>query len=507
MSGAPASLGDALYEFPTTIGQQAFWYLDQLERGNPAWNIAVRFRLAGKLEPAVLQQAVERLVERHEILRTTFSLVDDEVMQIVHADANIPLPIDDISHLHGRAREQEEERLTVAEGAAIFNLKQGPLLRTRLLRLDQDDHMLLITVHHIVSDGWSIGVISDEIGAHYEALMEHRAAAVPELPLQFADYTVWKSKRSEEANLAPHREYWQAKLARLPLCEIRPDQPRPRVKTHNGYILSTVLPVALTDTLSAYAHSRGCTLYTVALAALKLLIHHYTAQDDIYVGTLVAGREQLELEPMVGLFINTLVLRTHVEGALTFPELMDRVQQTAEEALLHQDLHFQQVVELLRPRRDLSRPTLYSINFIYQRDFVKPLEFAGITMTAVPSKSPGAIYDLNFFMVERADGWRLSCEYNSDLYTAASVNRMIGQMRHVLEQVAADPDRQISTFDFPSGVGDPLPALAPTIRRDDSRGAAPDITAQASPPPMSQNELTHYKQDGAGFLKPFALTL
>jgi hypothetical protein len=478
-----AALGEALYEFPTTIAQQAFWYLDQVERGNPAWNIAVRFRIQGPLRVDLLEQAMLRIVERHEILRTTFSITDGEVMQVVHEQAHIPLPIDDLSHLEGQLRDKEEERLTITEGARPFSLKHGPLLRARLLRFAANDHMLLVTIHHIISDGWSIGILSDEIGAHYQAL----AGDAPELdplPLQFADYVIWKNERTSEAQLAPHRAYWQTKLAELPLCEIRPDQPRPRVKTHNGYILSTVLPVPLTRALTEYAHQQGSTLSTLALSALKLLIRHYTRQDDIFVGTLVAGREQVELEPLVGIFINTLVLRTRLDGEPTFAELMARVQQTVEEAMAHQDLHFQQLVELLRPKRDLSRPTLYSINFIYQRDFVKPLQFSSLTMTPVPSKSPGAIYDLNFFMVERADGWRLSCEYNTDLYSAASVNRMIGQLRSLLEQIAANPERRLSEFAIPADAGDPLPAFAPGNAlaggSADRSGSAPSKSASAS---------------------------
>jgi non-ribosomal peptide synthetase component F len=203
-----------------------------------------------------------------------------------------------------------------------------------------------------------------------------------------------------------------------------------------------------------------------------MLVHHYTLQNDIYVGTLLAGRDRVELEPLIGLFISTVVLRTDLSGDPKFSELLDRVKKTVEEGLEHQDLHFQQVVELLRPKRDPSRPVLYGINFIYQRDFVKPGEFAGLTMSSVPSKSPGAIYDINFFMVQRTDSWRLSCEYNYDLYDAESVNRMLGQMRNLFEEIAKDPDRRISKFTFPDNVGDPIPPFAPYTKLSPSRSSA-----------------------------------
>ena len=463
------TLGEEQYCFPTTIAQQTFWFLDQLERGNPAWNIAVRFRIRGALDISMLRRSLNEIVSRHEILRTTFSLIDGQPRQIVHATAAIPLPVDDLSRLAQAEREVEEERLSIQEGERRFDLKHGPLIRARLLKLGEHEHMLLATMHHIVSDGWSIGIFSDELGAYYAALAENGRSALPELPLQFADYTIWQNDRTQKPALDVHRAYWKNKLAALPPLELPLDHPRPALKTHNGYILSTVLPVPLTDALTEFSGKHGCTFYTTALTVLKMLVHHYTLQTDIYVGTLLAGRDRVELEPLIGLFISTVVLRTDLSDDPKFPVLLDRVKKTVEEGLEHQDLHFQQLVELLRPKRDPSRPVLYGINFIYQRDFVKPGEFAGLSMVPVPSKSPGAIYDINFFMVQRSDGWRLSCEYNYDLYDAASVSRMLGQMRSLFEQIVKNPDRRISGFAFPDNVGDPVPPFAPYTKLSPSR--------------------------------------
>lgn len=455
------TLGPAQYCFPTTVAQQSFFYLDQLVKGNPAWNIAVRFRIRGRLDVRTLERSLNEVVRRHEVLRSTFSLVDDEPMQLVHSTAAIPLPLEDLSELPQSERDAEEERHAIAEAERRFDLQTGPLIRGRLLRLSHQDTILLVTVHHIVSDGWSIGILSDELGAFYEALASGRAPSLPELPFQFADYTVWQNQRTREGALDEHRAYWKKRLANLPILELPLDHPRPLIRTHNGYIVSTVLPVALTEAVTEFSARQGCTFNMTALAALKMLIHHYTGHDDIYVGTLLAGRNRVELEPLIGLFINTIVLRTDLSGDPTFRELLARVRQTVGEGLTYQDLHFQQLVEMLRPRRDSSRPTLFGINFIYQRDFVKPLEFAGLTMAPLPSKSPGAIYDLNFFMVQRTDGWRLSCEYNYDLYDAASVNRMLAQIRNVFHEVVKNPNRRISEFPFPALVGEPVPPFAP----------------------------------------------
>ena len=469
------TLGEEQYCFPTTIAQQTFWFLDQLERGNPSWNIAVRFRIRGRLEAPTLVRALNEIVGRHEILRTTFSLIDGQPRQIIHATAEIPLPADDLSRLSQAERDVEEERLSIQEGERRFDLKNGPLIRARLLKLAEQEHMLLVTMHHIVSDGWSIGVFSDELGAHYAAFAGNHRPALPELPFQFADYTIWQNDRTQKPALDVHRAYWKNKLSALPPLEIPVDHLRPALKTHNGYILSTVLSAPLTDALAEFSSKHGCTFYTTALAVLKMLIHHYTLQNDIYVGTLLAGRDRVELEPLIGLFISTIVLRTDLSGDPKFPELLARVKKTVEEGLEHQDLHFQQVVELLRPKRDPGRPVLYGINFIYQRDFVRPVEFAGLTMTPVPSKSPGAIYDINFFMVQRTDGWRLSCEYNYDLYDAASVNRMLGQMRNLFDEIVKNPDRRLSEFTFPDNVGDPVPPFAPHTRLPSSSTPAPDL--------------------------------
>lgn len=481
------ALSDPLYRFPTTLAQQSFWYLDRLEPGNPCWNIAVRFRISGALDPAALESAVNLIVQRHEILRTSFVTSDGALVQLVHENATIPLPIDDLTHLSPTARDAEEERRTIAEAASPFDLKTGPLLRVRLLKLGPQEHMFLMTVHHIVSDGWSIGVFSDEVGAIYESLVSVDAKPLLDLPLQYADYAIWKEKQGEATIADPHRAYWQNRLADLPACEISPDHPRTASRNRKGYILSVVLPVSLTDSLAELAREHGCTLYTLSLAALKILIARYTKQTDIYVGTLLAGRDRVELEPLIGLFINTIILRSDLAGDPSFLDLLARVQQTVEEGILHQELPFQQVIEALRIKRDPSRPTVYSINFIYQRDFVKPLHFAGLSMQPVPSKSPGAIYDLNFFMVRRSDGWRLSCEYDCDLYDATTVNRMIGQLRNLLREIVVNPHRRLSEFQFPDDAGDPLPAFVPR-------------SAAATPPSIATRQTLEDRRGTGGLL-------
>jgi hypothetical protein len=461
-SPEPGNVGPPQYLFPCSLGQQALWYLDRLEPGNPAWNIAVRFRITGPLNLGLLEGAINAVLERHEVLRTDFTLVDAEPMQVVHESASIPLPVNDLVGLTAESRDAEEERLTIAEGARRFDLKSGPLIRARVLRLSELEHMLVITVHHIVSDGWSIGILSEEIAQHYSALAgswESRAK-LPALPLQYADYAAWQLERTSKSS-GRDLAYWRRQLADLPACGISPDFPRPARSGHNGYILSELLPVGLTDTLFRVASKLGCTMFAVCLAALKTLIAHHSRQSDIYVGSLLAGRDRLELEPLIGLFINTVILRSDLSDDPKFSELAARVQSTAEQAFAHQGPHFQQIVQEIGNSGWRSRPVLYSINFIFQRDFVQPRRFEGLSMVPVPSKSPGAIYDLNFFMVRRSDGWRLSCEYDCDLYRPETIARLLGQLRELLTQIVENPGTRLSEFHFSDHACQPLPPFVP----------------------------------------------
>ena len=437
-----SEFGEVSFRFPATHTQQAFWYLDRLERGNPAWNIAVRFELKGNLDPHRLEAAINVVVNRHESLRTTFDLNNGEPVQAVHDSAIIPLPVDDISSLPEQHRDVIEEELTIAEGEQRFDLAVGPLIRARLLKLEEARHTLLITVHHIIADGWSIGILSDEITTCYQ-----NTESLHELPLQFADYAIWH-RDYVESETAGSINYWRQQLADLPLCEITPDLPRSTVKANNGYILSTLLPEQLITSISKIALDNQTTLYVAILSALKLLIARYNGQQDICIGTQFAGRNRTEFERIIGVFVNTAILRTELSPRMTFTQLLTAVSHTFEGALQYAEVPYANVIASLHTKFDRSRHIGYSINFIYQRDFVQPREFDGITMTPLPSKSPGAIYDLNFFMVRRASGWRLSCEYDSQLYLPTTITTILDQLQSILSQVIENPCRLLNEFCF-----------------------------------------------------------
>ncbi len=457
---------DGDYRFPMTPIQQAFWYLDRVQRGNPAWNIAVRFRVAGPVSPSLLQSALDALVARQDALRTTFAIDEDSPpgdtpVQVVHASTLVTMERHDLTRLIGDAKAAREHALTMEHAERAFALECGPLLRVALLALGSEEHILLLAVHHIIADGWSIGVLAGDLAALYEGFALKAAPRLGPLSIQFADYAVWKQDHGNGPGAEVDRQYWQSKLAKLSKCEIALDYPRPASSAHKGHILSTLLPEAVTTRLAVRAREHGCTLFAASLAVLKLLLYRVSGCKDLYVGTLVAGRDRVELEPLVGVFVNTLVLRTHVQAGSSFLTLLDAVQETVAEAITHQSLPFSQLMTQLRlkPQRGCSH--FYSINFIFQRDFVKPWQGAGITIAALPSRSPGAIYDLNFFMVERAEGWRFSCEYDRELYKPQTVQLLIEQFVSVLEQATENPRRPLEEVELPKGAATPLPEGTP----------------------------------------------
>ena len=444
---AKTTAADEVFVLPTTVGQQGFWYLDQLQPGNTAFNIAVRFRLKGPLRVDILERSLQDIVARHEALRTVFAVQDGVPVQVIAPRVLVPLVRDDLLRVGGETeRRARAETLAGDEARRRFDLAKGPLIRTRLLQRDDDEHMLLVTIHHIVADGWSIGILTQELAALYDAHCRGTAPAVPELTIQCGDFAIWQEEWMRSQDLNDQIAYWKRQLADLPLLEVATDRPRGPTQTFRGSIESILLSRSLTDELEALSNREKVTTFMVMLASFQILLRHLTSLEDVFVGSVFAGRPRVELESLIGMFINPIVLRTDLSGDPSFTHLLTRVRETVLTGFANQDVPFERVVEAIQPRRDPSRSPVFQINFIFQKDFVRPFEVSGLTLTAIPSVSPGAIYDLNFFMVERADGWRASCEYNTDLYHLASVRRMLGEFREVLELIAAKPAGRVSEF-------------------------------------------------------------
>ena len=479
-AGGADPWADDVFVFPTSVGQHGFWYLDQFQPGNPAYNIAVRFRLQGRLRAEELERALNEIVRRHESLRTVFAVVDGVPVQVVSPRLSIRLQRDDLRGGPEKDRRQRAGAVAAEEARLPFDLTKGPLIRARLLRLDDEEHTLLVTIHHIVSDGWSIGVLTKELGALYDAYCRGLDSPLPELALQCGDFAVWQEQWLQSQDLNDQINYWTRRLANLPLLEIPPDRPRGPVQTFKGDIESILLPRELTDGLDSLSNREKATPFMLMLAAFQLLLQRCTGRNDVFVGTVLAGRSRVELEPLIGLFINPLVLRTDLSGDPPFLELLSRVRETVLQVFANQDVPFERVVDAVQPKRDPSRHPVFQINFLYQRDFVHPFHAAGLTLTAIPSASPGAIYDLNFFLVERAEGWRASFEYNTDLYQLSTIRRLLGQFQSLLEGIAANPACRISELPLTTSAVEreilSLPAsqsAPPTVPAPSSAGLTP----------------------------------
>jgi amino acid adenylation domain-containing protein len=444
----PAAASGPSPLFPCTLAQERFWVLDQLDPGNPALNIAVRWQLDGDVLAEPLERAWRAVIARHEILRSAIAERDGAPVQTIAPEVAFRMSEVDLRGLPEPDRLPEALRIAALEARAPFDLTAPPLLRATLVRLADRRSILHVTVHHLVADGWSIGVLAQEIGLTYRAFAIGARPDLPGLPVQYADYALWQAEWLATDALAPQTDYWVGHLHGLRQFELPTDRPRPPIQTASGAITSLLLPRSLTDSLQVLGGQTGTTLFTITLAALKTLLHRHTGETDVSLGTQVAGRDQAELEGLVGLFINTLVLRDELSGDPPFRRLLAQVGQTVQQALAHADMPIQRLIGQLRPERDLSRNALFSINFIFQRAFVRNADWGAVRLIDLPSVTPGAIYDLNFFMVERPDGWRASCEYNTDLFDEGTVTGLLEQFQHLLAGIAADPDRRLSDYDL-----------------------------------------------------------
>jgi len=441
-----------VFALPTSLAQERFWRLDRMNPGNPTWSVPVRFRLQGALKTELVGRAFNEIVRRHEVLRTTFALLDGKPVQIIKPSLDIEVPVIDLRHLPKPERDAEVDRLSFEAARWRFDLGVGPLFRVGLLRTEDHEHVLLVTPHHTVADYWSIGLISNEFGALYEAYEQGVEASLSQPPIQYGDFAIWQRDQLQSPMLQEELNYWKNQLENVPLLDFPTDRPRPSFPTYDATITSILLPVDLTDAIRNIANRQGATFFNTMLAAYALLLRQYTGQTDFGIATQVAGRNNVELEPLIGVFVNNVVLRMDLSGDPTFRELVGRVQEVGLQSLAHQNVRFEQLLAELRPNDYPSHHTLFAANFICQRDPVKPLEFSGIKLTVIPSKCQGALYDLNVFLVLRNEGWRLACEYNVDLYDASTISRLLDNYRRLLQGIANAPDEPISQFPLSEGV-------------------------------------------------------
>lgn len=429
--------------FPASFAQQRLWFLDQLEPNSPAYNVTRGVRLKGRLDIDALQQSLEEIVRRHQALRTTIATRDGQPVQVISPCALVSLPVIDVSNGSTAEREEEILRLAHQEAQRPFELSRGPLLRVALLRADKQDHLLVVTMHHIVSDGWSMAVLFRELSALYQAFSTGEPSPLAELPVQYVDYTVWQRNWLKGEVLQTQLSYWKKQLDRVPTLQLPTDRPRPPVRSYRGARQSLVLPKELTEGLKALSRKAGVTLFMTLLSALQTLLHRYTGQEDVTVGTPIAGRTRAEFEGLIGFLVNTLVLRGDLSGNPTFRELLARVRAVALDAYDHQDVPFEKLVEELHPDRDLSSTPLFQVMFAFQNVPHQSTEFRGIGAAPVDVDRQTAKFDLSLATWDEPDGLKGAIHYNTDLFDSATIERMSAHFQALLAAIVADPDRRL----------------------------------------------------------------
>src|SRR5437763_465999 len=386
---------------PLSFAQRRLWFFDQFEPGNPAYNLVSTVSLRGKLDASALERSFSEVVRRHEALRTTFDIRDGEPVQAITPPQPLRLNIVDITHLPEAERDGRIRSLIHEQTQASFDLRRGPLLRTTLVRLSDDEHILLLAMHHIVSDAWSMGVFVGEVVVLYEAYTSGREASLPALPIQYADFAAWQREWLRGDVLEEQLAYWKRQLGGgLPILELPADRPRPALQTYNGASISFPLSPALSRSLKALCKAEGVTLFMTLLAAFKVLLYRYTGQEDLVVGSPIANRHRQELEGLIGFFVNTLAMRTDLSGDPTFRELLRRVRETALGAYAHQDLPFEYLVEQLQPERNLSHSPLVQVVFVLQNTPERKAELPGLSLTPLKYGVETAKFDLTLYFEE-----------------------------------------------------------------------------------------------------------
>jgi amino acid adenylation domain-containing protein len=441
-----------------SLAQQRLWFLDQLEPGRAWYNVPALVRVRGLLDVRALERAFDELVRRHESLRTTFAAGQGELVQVIGPARAVGLPVDGLEGVPESEREGEALQRARAESWRTFDLASGPLLRVRLFQVAAEEHVLAVTMHHVVSDAWSMAVLIREIGALYEAFSQGRPSPLAELPVQYADFAAWQRLTQSAEIVESQIGYWREALEGVPALNLPADRPRPTLPSGQGGERARLYSKSLADGLRALARTEGATLYMVLLAGFEAVLARHSGQTDFAVGSPIAGRTRWETERLIGFFVNTLVHRADLSGSPSFRELVRRVRQTAFGAYAHQDLPFEQLVAALHPERDTSRSPLFQVMFVLQNAPAPELQVSGLSLCPVPLPSEWSKFDLTLSMTETSEGLAGTLEYSVDLFDDATAERLLGHLETLLDAAARSPDVPIASLPMLSGAE--LDALA-----------------------------------------------
>lgn len=432
-------------ELPLSFGQELLWYLEKLGDGSAAYSIPVALWLDGDLDAGALRRAIEAIVRRHEVLRTTFAVRARRPMQTIRSPAALDLSIVDLSNLPEQRRKLEVARLCAEDARIRFDLARDLMLRAKLFRLGSLQHVLFLNVHHIAADGWSLGVLYRDLDAFYDAYRKNQEPTLEELPVQFADFGAWQRESMRTKTLDRSIAYWKARLAGAPdLLMLPTDRPRSATQTFRGAFETASFPVSLLDAARALGQLEGASLYMVLLAALQTLLSRYSGQTDIVIGSPVAGRNRIELEQLIGFFVNTVVLRGDLSGEQMFRDVLGRTRDTTLEANAHQDLRFERLVDELRPTRNLAYNPIFQVMFSLDNTLTAPARLGGLSMSVERISSGTSKFDITIFASETAQGLKLLTEYNVDLFDRRTIQRMMRDYCDLLSSIVVNPDTRIA---------------------------------------------------------------
>ncbi|MEH2001260.1 MAG: amino acid adenylation domain-containing protein [Nostoc sp.] len=441
----PLIKSDRTQNLPLSFGQEQIWLLNQLEPNNPFYNEQAALRLRGNLNVVALEQSLNKIIARHEALRTNFRTFNEQPIQVIAESLTLNLSVVDLTELPESEREIACQQLATAEAIRPFDLANSGLIRASVLQLTELEHVLLLTLHHIVFDAWSVGVLMRELATIYSALCNNLSPELPELQIQYADFAIWQRQWLQTEVLQRQLNYWQQLLKNAPsLLELPTDRPRPAIQTFRGARQHIKLSIELSEALANFSKQEKATLFTTLFTAFVTLLYRYTGSDDILVGTPIANRDRFETEDLIGFFVNTLVLRTDLSGNPSFKQLLSRVRQLMSQAYAHSDLPFEELVKALQPERDLSHTPLFQVMFLLQNASISQVDLTGLTVSPLVTERTTAKFDLTLFMENTTTGLVSTWEYNTDLFDASTIERMAGHFVTLLSGIVANPKEQIS---------------------------------------------------------------
>ena len=440
----------------TSFGQERLWFIEQLLPGSAIYNLPIAVRLSTALDISILEKSLNEVVRRHETLRTTFATVDGQPKPVIAPNLRLIISVVDLSNVPQHERETTAGRLTNEEALRPFDLATGPLIRVSLIRLGDDSQILLVTMHHIISDGWSTAIFFQELSLLYKAFSKGEKSPLAELPIQYADYAAWQREWLQGPGFEKHLSYWRKSLSgKLPVLDLPTDRPRPPMQTHRGARESLRLSENLTEAIVELGRREGVTLFMTLLAAFKILLSRYSGLEDIIVGSPITSRPQRETEALIGFFLNNLVLRTDLSGNPNFREVLARVRETALEAYANQDVPFGKLVDDLNPDRNLCRTPIFQVYFNLM-NFSEKLQLPGLESSDIAfveawsqPDTPYSQFEITLYVAERSNTLQLILIYNADIFESQRMAAMLEQFQRLLAQLVITPEAPISTYLMP----------------------------------------------------------